>query len=350
MTAFIGPVILDLVGTELTPDEHELLQHPLIGGVILFTRNYQSPQQIAELCLTIRQAKKQPFLIAVDHEGGRVQRFRSGFTRIPSMGLIGQLYESSPQKGLEMSEACGWVMASELLASGINLSFAPVLDLDKKNNPVVGDRAFHRDPKIIITLAKAFIKGMHQAGMAATGKHFPGHGSVQIDSHVGSPVDERDWETIAADDLIPFAELIHSGISAIMPAHIIFPKIDDKAVGFSKIWLQDILRRQLNFSGVIFSDDLNMKGADITPGSYAGRAQAALAAGCDMILICNNRPAAIEIIEHLPHDKHAVEQGKYKTLLGKELSQSFDLDLLKSSTGWREKARLIMNFSTQEAS
>lgn len=343
-----GPVIIDLLGTELSAEEESLIQHPLVGGIILFTRNYQSPQQITHLCQSVRQAKKQPFLIAVDHEGGRVQRFRDGFTRIPSMGQIGQLFKTSPNKALEMSEACGWLMATELLSVGVNLSFAPVLDVDKKNNPVVGDRAFHRNPKIIIPLAQAFIKGMHEAGMAATGKHFPGHGSVQVDSHVGTPVDEREWDAIVADDLIPFAELIQSGLDAMMPAHIIFPKIDAKSVGFSPHWLQNVLRQQLHFSGTIFSDDLNMTGASVAAGGYTGRATAALEAGCDMVLICNNRSAAIEILEHLPHDKYAVNQGKYKTQLGKEPSQPFEL--LKSSPQWKERARLIINFSTQEAS
>lgn len=325
----IGPVILDLMGTELSQEEHEILQHPLVGGVILFARNYESPEQITQLCRTIRASRHQPLLITVDQEGGRVQRFRTGFTRLPSMGQMGLCYEKSPQEALQLAETSGWLMAAELLAVGIDLSFAPVLDLDKKLNTVVGDRAFHHDKSIVITLANAFIRSMNQAGMAATGKHFPGHGSVSLDSHHAMPVDNRDWHNVMNDDLQPFIELIKQGITALMPAHILFPLIDKMPVCFSEKWLQTILRQQLQFSGVIISDDLNMQGASIA-GDYPDRAMTALAAGCDMILICNHRNAAIRMLDQLP--EQFVQPEKLTMLQGKS---HFTLAALHASTKWK---------------
>jgi beta-N-acetylhexosaminidase len=327
----IGPVMLDLLGTELSSAEQDLLQHPLVGGVVLFTRNYASPQQLIQLCQAIRQVRSTPLLITVDHEGGRVQRFREGFTRLPSMGYIGKLYDNLPEKAIQLAKACGWIMAAELLAVGIDLSFAPVLDLDRGNNPVISDRAFHRQPAKVITLAQAVLHGMHVAGMASTGKHFPGHGAVKVDSHSDLPIDPRHLEQIMAEDLLPFIELIRLGIDAIMPAHIVFPAVDDKAVAFSKRWLQDILRQQCHFSGIIFSDDLNMKGAE-SAGNYPERARQALEAGCNMILICNNRPAALCILEHLPPN-YFLSDEKFKMLQGKF---SYSLDNLRSSQDWQD--------------
>lgn len=291
-----GPIILDLVGTELNQEEQEILQHPLVGGVILFTRNYQDPEQLRELCRAIRASRPTPLLITVDHEGGRVQRFKQGFTVLPSMGEVGKQYREDPIAGLKAAENCGRTMASELLAAGIDLSFAPVLDLDKDICPAIGDRAFSDTSEGVSILATAVMRGMQSAGMAAVGKHFPGHGSVNLDSHVAIPIDTRSLSTILAEDIQPFATLIQAGIPAIMPAHIIFPAVDDKPVGFSKVWLQDVLRKQLQFKGVIISDDLNMQGASFA-GDYASRAQCALEAGCDMILICNNRAGAIQILD-----------------------------------------------------
>lgn len=300
MFSSTGPIILDLNGPELSREEQEILQHPLVNGVILFTRNYENTLQLKELCKNIRNTRKLPLLIAVDQEGGRVQRFQKEFTRIPPMGELGKLFETSPTDALKRAEEAGNCMAKELLAVGVDVSFAPVLDLNKELNNVVGDRAFHAQPAIVVQLAKAVMKGMHAAGMPATGKHFPGHGSVNLDSHLKLPIDEREFATIAAEDLIPFVELIRAGINAIMPAHILFPKVDNKPVGFSSIWLREILRKQLKFSGLIFSDDLNMQGANFA-GSYIDRAEAALDAGCDRVLICNNRKGAIEIIDNLKY-------------------------------------------------
>lgn len=345
MPTNIGPVILDLEGTELRAEERDMLQHPMVGGVIFFTRNFQSAAQIERLCQDIRAARTTPILLTVDQEGGRVQRFRQDFTRLPSMGKIGKLFESSSDTALKLAETCGWLMAAELLAVGIDLSLAPVLDLNKIENPAIGDRAFHQDPEIVVSLACAIQKGMRAAGMAAVGKHFPGHGSVSIDTHLDLPVDLRSFDEIAASDLIPFVKLIQNGISGIMPAHIIFSSVDTKQVGFSSIWLKTILRDKLKFSGLIFSDDLNMKGADVGV-RYSDRALAALHAGCDMILICNNRPAAVEILATLSNEKFSVSSTKFHALQGQFSFSS--LRELIDTTEWQAKNQLLMNYTTQE--
>lgn len=332
----MGPVILDLIGTELNQEEKELLQHPHVGGIILFTRNYHDPEQLVQLCRSIRLTRKSPLLITVDHEGGRVQRFRDGFTRLPSMGQIGATYKDKPDLARRMAESCGWIMAAELLAVGIDLSFAPVLDLNKDNNPAIGDRGFDSDPAIIAELAKAVVRGMNSAGMAATGKHFPGHGSVNLDSHKTIPVDSRTLKTVTENDMRPFAELIKAGIQAIMPAHIIFPEIDKMPVGFSPIWLQDILRKQLQFSGVIFSDDLNMEGAGFV-GGYLDRAVHALDAGCDMVLICNNPAGAIQIIDRLP-EKYKINREKFNRLQGRF---QYEYKALQQVKMWKENSNAI---------
>ncbi len=312
----MGPVILDVEKFSLTPEEREMLAHPLVGGVILFSRNYESKEQITALCESIRAARSTPLLIGVDQEGGRVQRFKEEFTHLPAMGLLGNAYEKNSNDAKKIAETCGWLMASELFSVGIDLSFAPVLDLNKNKNTVIGDRAFHHDSEIVIDLAKFFIKGMHAVGMAATGKHFPGHGDVSVDSHLTIPRDERSLKEIQENDLKTFSALIQSDIQAIMPAHIIFSAVDSKPVGFSSIWLQKIVRQELKFSGMIFSDDLNMEGASFA-GDYPDRADAALKAGCDMVLICNNRTGAIRILDQLPRDKFSVSQEKFNRMQGK---------------------------------
>jgi len=310
-----GPVIIDLIGLSVNAEEKELLRHPQVGGVILFARNYESPQQLFELCRSIRQSRQSPLLITVDQEGGRVQRFKTGFTLLPAMGEVGELYKSASEEGLKWAYSCGWMMATELVTCGVDLSFAPVLDLDKKCNTVIGNRSFDGDPTIVTELALSMMQGMHSAGMAATGKHFPGHGAVEVDSHLALPIDSRGYEKILEEDMQPFIAMIEANIDALMPAHILFPEVDDKPVGFSRHWLHDILRKKLGFSGVIFSDDLNMAGAEFA-GNYASRAEMALEAGCDIVLICNNRVGAIEILDQLPK-KYQLSQDKFNRLKNK---------------------------------
>lgn len=288
--------MLDVEGTSLNADEKILLREPEVGGLILFARNYENPEQLGSLTEDIRSCQPD-ILIAVDQEGGRVQRFREGFERLPPLQKIGDLAEQLPEQAEDIASSLGWLMAAELLTSGIDFSFAPVLDLDHDTCGVISDRSFSDNPERCIQLAKSYIEGMHQAGMKATAKHFPGHGSVREDSHHELPVDHRAMAEVAAHDLKPFAALVEH-YDAVMPGHLLFPNIDAQPVGFSRFWLQEILRAQLGFEGVIFSDDLSMEGAAST-GSYSERASKALAAGCDMVLACNNREGALEVLHWL---------------------------------------------------
>ncbi|WP_277372179.1 beta-N-acetylhexosaminidase [Pseudomonas sp. AA-38] len=279
-----GSLMMDVAGTWLTAEDRQMLRQPEVGGLIIFARNIESPRQVRELCQSIR-AVRPDLLLAVDQEGGRVQRLRQGFVRLPAMRAI-----ADNDNAETLAEHCGWLMATEVLAVGLDLSFAPVLDLDHQRSAVVGSRAFDGDPQRAATLAGAFIRGMHQAGMAATGKHFPGHGWAEADSHVAIPVDERSLDEIRACDMQPF-RLLGGALDAVMPAHVIYPEVDDQPAGFSRRWLQDILRGELGFDGVIFSDDLSMAGAHVA-GDAGQRIEAALSAGCDMGLVCNDRAAA----------------------------------------------------------
>ncbi|MGB7480735.1 MAG: beta-N-acetylhexosaminidase, partial [Burkholderiaceae bacterium] len=280
----LGPVMLDVVGTRLDEDDLRRIRHPLTGGVILFARNYQDRRQLTALTAAIHAARP-GVLIAVDHEGGRVQRFRSdGFTRLPAMRRLGELWERDVLGATRMATAAGFVLAAELRACGVDLSFTPVLDLDYGASGVIGDRAFHHDPRVVTLLAKSLNHGLALAGMANCGKHFPGHGFVQADSHVAIPVDPRGRKEILAMDAAPY-DWLGMSLAAVMPAHVIYPEVDPNPAGFSKKWLT-ILRKNLGFAGVIFSDDLSMEGASVAGGVVDG-AHAALAAGCDMVLICN---------------------------------------------------------------
>ena len=312
----LGPIMLGLEGAGLTPEERELLRHPLVGGVILFARNYASVPQLCALVAAIHDVRDPKLMIAVDHEGGRVQRFREGFTRLPASALIGKSYDENHKHGLHLAEKAGWLMAVELRATGIDFSFAPVLDLHKGISKVIGDRSFHRDPEIVADLARQYIHGMRRAGMEAVGKHFPGHGSVAEDSHHAVPVDMRSFEDIQQEDLLPFERLITAGLAAVMPAHVIYPAVDEKPAGFSPVWLQEILRRQLNFHGAIFSDDICMAGAEAA-GNYVDRAHAALRAGCDMVLVCNNRKAVIEVLDKLEHSPDPAAQVRLIRMHGR---------------------------------
>jgi beta-N-acetylhexosaminidase len=311
-----GPVMLDVAGTELTADDRRRLAHPLVGGVILFSRNYASPEQLAELTREIHAVRQPPLLIAVDHEGGRVQRFREGFTVLPAMRELGAVWDGDTKRARKLAEAVGYVLAAELRARGVDLSFTPVLDVDHGNSSVIGDRAFHSDPAAIGELARGLMRGLRHGGMSAVGKHFPGHGHVKADSHHEMPVDERPLDELEASDLKPFRRLIENGLGGIMPAHVVYPAVDDKPAGFSAIWLKEILRRQLGFNGMIFSDDLSMEGAS-TAGDVAERAHAAIRAGCDMVLVCNNPQSADQLLAKLDYTMPATSLARLARIHGR---------------------------------
>jgi len=284
-----APLIIDIAGTSLNKADRQRLKHPLVGGIILFARNWQDRVQLGNLCRDIKKIRPN-LLICVDHEGGRVQRFRTdGFTHLPPMRALGEMWLSTPMEATNAASACGYVLGAELRACGVDLSFTPVLDLDHGGSGVIGDRAFARDPRVASLLAKSLMHGLLLAGMANCGKHFPGHGFVKADSHTEIPVDLRSLKAILADDAAPYGWL-NTTLSSIMPAHVIYPKVDDRPAGFSAKWLGDILRGRLRFGGAIFSDDLSMAGARFIDGravSYTEAAVAALNAGCDMVLLCN---------------------------------------------------------------
>ena len=293
----LGPVMVDVEGTTLTDVEIARLQHPLVGGMILFARNYTSPDQLKALNAAIHGLRSPALVIAVDHEGGRVQRFRDGFTRIPPMRAVGEAWNKSEAEGRAIARQVGFVLAAELVAHGIDFSFAPVLDLDWGESGVIGARAFHRDGATVAVLAAEVMHGMAQAGMASVGKHFPGHGFTKADSHTEIPTDERSFAEIEAADLIPFAKtaaLTEGKLCAVMPAHVIYTQVDSHPAGFSSKWLKQILREQLGFEGAVFSDDLGMEAASVA-GTTTQGAQAALNAGCDMVLVCND-PAKADVV------------------------------------------------------
>ncbi len=317
----LGPVMLDILGTELTAEEREKLTHPLTGGVILFSRNYQSPGHLLALTSAIHALRTPPLLIAVDQEGGRVQRFREGFTRIPPMRELGRIWDRHPHQAKILAHKTGYVLASELRACGVDFSFAPVLDVDYGQSGVIGDRAFHRDPQAIAEMAHGLMLGFKQAGMASVGKHFPGHGFIRADSHLEVPLDGRDFADIEMDDLVPFRQMIDFGLAGIMPAHVIYPKVDSLPAGFSRIWLKHILRRDMGFDGALFSDDLSMAGAAVA-GGIVERAEAALGAGCDMALVCNDPAAAERLLDKLRWQMPAVSVARLVRMHGRPHPES----------------------------
>jgi beta-N-acetylhexosaminidase len=328
----LGPVMLDIEGTALNAAEREMLRHPLVGGLILFSRNYESPEQLTALIAEIHALRSPPLLIAVDHEGGRVQRFRQGFTRLPAMRRFGEIYDRDKRRARQLAEQCGWVLASELRAVGVDFSFAPVLDLDYGVSKVIGDRAYHRDAQIVADLANATMQGMQRAGMAAIGKHFPGHGAVEADSHEAIPHDNRRYEDIFAEDILPYERMMSNGMAGVMPAHVIYDRVDPNPAGFSPFWLKQVLRERIGFQGVIFSDDLNMEGASVA-GNYVARAEAALQAGCDMVLICNNRSGALQILHGLKSEPSPVLHARLARLHGRH---PVTWEALHHDSGWRQ--------------
>lgn len=329
-----GPLMLDLDGTSLAPEERELLQRECVGAVILFERNYRSPAQLEDLTAALRDCRSQ-LLIAVDQEGGRVQRFRDGFTRLPSLARFGELYGQDPAAGLAAAEQGGWLMAAELIARGVDFSFAPVLDLWSPRSRVIGRRAFSASPAAVSHLGRAFVSGMHRAGMAATGKHFPGHGSVAGDSHTELPVDDRNLQELQSQDLVPFRECA-ALLDAVMPAHVIYPAVDSRCAGFSSRWLQDILREELGFGGIIFSDDLSMQAAH-SAGAVEQRTEAALQAGCDMILVCNNRLMARTVADWL--EGYAADGRNLLPRMRRR--REHDPDVLRASAEWQAAAKVL---------
>ena len=291
-----GPVFLGIEGVELTAADRERLAHPLTGGVILFARNFAAPAQIRTLAATIHALRMPHLLIAVDHEGGRVQRFREGFTAIPAMRTLGEAWDRNVEAAAREAMRLGFTFGSELRACGVDFSFAPVLDLDYGASAVIGDRALHRNPNAVAHLAVALREGLRAAGMATVGKHFPGHGFVAADSHAELPVDRRSLVELFAEDLVPFAALVRNGIEGIMPAHVTYPAVDSEPAGYSHKWLREILRKKLGFDGLVFSDDLGMAGA-LGAGDIVARADKSLVAGCDMVLACNDFAGADALLD-----------------------------------------------------
>ncbi|HVL35127.1 MAG TPA: beta-N-acetylhexosaminidase [Burkholderiales bacterium] len=293
-----GPALIDLAGTTLTDEERERLRHPAVGGVILFSRNYESPEQLAALTAELERLREPALAIGVDHEGGRVQRFREGFSALPPMRELGRLWDRDREAARATARAVAYLAGAELAAHGVDFSFAPVLDLDYGMSSVIGDRALHFDPNAVGALGAALVQGFADAGMAAVGKHFPGHGYAEADSHVELPHDPRKLADIARKDLLPFRKAIDAGLAAVMPAHVVYPQVDERPAGYSRRWLQDILRGELGFQGLVFSDDLSMAGA-ASAGGVAERARAALEAGCDMVLLCNDPAGQGTLLEAL---------------------------------------------------
>ncbi len=292
-----GPVVVDIAGPELGVDDRRRLSHPGVGMVILFARNYRAPAQLEALCAQIHALRDPALLIAVDHEGGRVQRFREGFTHLPAMAALGRLWERDVLQACRSAQSVGFVLGAELRARGVDLSFTPVLDLDWGRSGVIGDRAFHADARVVTLLAGHLNFGLALAGMSNCGKHFPGHGWAAADSHVAIPTDERGLEQILAHDASPYGYL-GVGLDAVMPAHVVYPAVDALPAGFSARWIRDILRGRLGFTGAVFSDDLSMAGARVA-GDVVQSAQAALAAGCDFVLVCNDAAAADQVLDRL---------------------------------------------------
>ncbi|MBT8147968.1 MAG: beta-N-acetylhexosaminidase [Gammaproteobacteria bacterium] len=333
--------MVDVGGLELNEEDRQVLSHPQVGGVILglHGRNYASLLQLQDLVRSIRECNEN-LLVAVDQEGGRVQRFQKQFTRLPPMHVFGEVYAHEPERAIDLAHKCGWLMAAEVLSCGLDISFAPVLDLYNRDSRIIADRAFGASASVVSELARAFVAGMHDAGMKATGKHFPGHGSVLEDSHVELPVDDRSLKELQATDLLPFAQC-GDVLDAVMPGHVVYPQVDRHCAALSRIWLQDILRQQLGFTGVVFSDDLTMAAAE-SAGNVVQRAELALHAGCDMILVCNNRVQALEVIDWL----ESCDYPGNDKLISMRGETGIRRDRLRETGQWQQSSALISNLLT----
>lgn len=338
-----GVVFCDVKGLTLSHEDRQRLSHPRCAGVILFARNYENKKQLKKLTAAIKKLKSPELLIAVDQEGGRVQRFREEFLKLPPAGWFGELYQQSTEQGIAAAQAGGWLMAAECLSVGVDFSFAPVLDLDFKRSDIIGNRAFYSTVDGVTALASAWVRGMHEAGMAAVGKHFPGHGYVCADSHLELPEDARFLEDLLTADLKVFSRLIKSGLEGMMPAHVLYSAIDSRPAGFSPYWLQQVLRQQMGFDGLIFSDDLSMAGA-VSAGTPAQRAAAAIQAGCDILLVCNDPEAADEVLSSLMglSTIGMNEQTIINRLSHIKAKRKISPEQLVSSAEWRSKTQLMV--------
>ncbi len=327
----LGPLMVDVAGTELTAEDRRVLAHPLVGGVILFTRNFDRYPQLERLVSEIRAVRTPSLLVAVDHEGGRVQRFRRDFTVLPPQRAVGRVYDVDPEAGRRLAWQCGWLLAAELRSAGIDISFAPCVDLDYGVSEVIGDRAYHRDPEVVARLSVSCMQGMRAAGMQATAKHFPGHGAVVADSHKALPVDRRPLSDLT-DELLPYRRMIANGLTSVMVAHVLFPEVDEAPAGFSQRWVQQELRWGLGFTGAVFSDDLSMGGAAFA-GTVPERARRAIDAGCDLLPICNDREAVLATLEELAGEADPLSQVRLVRLHGRPMPAR---DRLQESARWVE--------------
>jgi beta-N-acetylhexosaminidase len=332
----LGPLMVDVAGLELTPEDRDVLRHPLVGSVILFTRNYAGAEQLSRLVADIHAVRSPALVVAVDQEGGRVQRFRPEFSRLPPPRRIGHEFDLNPKHGLTLARSMGWLMAAELRAHGVDLSFAPCVDLDYGVSEVIGDRAFHAKSDAVAQLALAYMQGMKDAGMSATAKHFPGHGAVVADSHQSLPVDRRGWPELD-DDLLPYRRLIANGLPGVMVAHVLFPSVAPEPASLSKRWVQNALREELRFTGAVFTDDLSMGGA-AEYGDIVVRAQAALAAGCDVLPVCNDRAAVSRLLDELDHE---IDPSAHLRLVRMRGRAAPEREELLAGSAWRASQDLL---------
>lgn len=340
----LGSVMVDIEGTQLQAHEIDRLMDPMVAGVILFSRNFESAEQIQALTHEIHELRHPKLLIGVDHEGGRVQRFRTGFTHIPPMRVLGELYEKDQEQSFETAEKFGWLLAAELLSVGVDFSFAPVLDLDYGGSKVIGDRAFHANPVVVGNLAFHLMNGMRRAGMASVAKHFPGHGYIEADTHLEVAIDNRSLAEIQQHDIQPFLRLIENGVDAVMPAHVIYPQVDKNPAGFSEFWLKTILRQQCHFEGAIISDDMSMKAATEF-GSAADRVLNALQAGCDLVLVCNDPVAADEVLSKVHWQSNPLSHAR---LIRLHAHGKFTYSKLQYDPLWQAAVSIVNQINQQQ--